>query len=135
MRMSMDRGVSPSQSASGGATYTGVFDVSGSQWPDYYALRAASAAIAAAGTQLLVNVRATATTPANVLCDIVVASNGGLGLTANCSTGSYNGQAAATFCASGSGSCVIQTLYDQGSGAHNLGSGNSATLVFSCNGA
>lgn len=62
----------------GGSSYTGPIDVVASPTA-IYALRAASAAIAAAGTQKIVNVSASGTTPANVTCDIIVASDGGLG--------------------------------------------------------
>lgn len=119
-------------SSSGGSSYTGPVDVVASPTA-IYALRAASAAIAAAGTQKIVNVSSSGTTPANVICDILVASNGGLGNTANCSTGSYNGTAAATFCATGSGSCVVETWYDQGGGGLNqsINTGTVA-LTFSC---
>lgn len=116
-------------------SYTGPVDIVASPTA-IYALRAASAAIAAAGTQKIVNVSASGTTPANVTCDILVASNGGLANTANCSTGSFNGTAAATFCAIGSGSCIVETWYDQGGGGLNqsINTGTVA-LTFSCIGA
>lgn len=118
--------------ASGGSSYTGPIDVVASPTA-IYALRAASAAIAAAGTQKIVNVSASETTPANVTCDIIVASNGGLGKTANCSTSSFNGTAAATFCATGSGSCGVETWYDQsGNGLNQTQQGVAPPLVFNC---
>lgn len=115
--------------------YTGPNDtVSG--MTHYYGLRGADCVIVQAGTQKLVNVSASGTTPANVTCDIIVAAGGGLGNTANCSTGTYNGTAAATFCATGSGSCTVATWYDQ-IGTANMSQATSASrpaLTFSCNG-
>lgn len=119
-------------SGGGGGGYTGPIDVVASPTA-IYALRAASAAIAAAGTQKIVNVEASGTTPANVTCDILVTSSGGLGNTANCSTGSYNGTAGATFCATGAGSCNVETWYDQSGNGYNqsINTGTVA-LTFSC---
>lgn len=110
-----------------GASYTGPGDIL--SFTDWWGVRAYSAAIASAGTQKLINVLATGTTPANVTCDIIVATSGGMGNTANCSTGSYNGTAAATFCATGSGSCVIETWYDQ-VGSNNISTCSSVALNF-----
>lgn len=113
-------------------TYTGPVDVVGSPTA-IYSLRAASAAIVTAGTQKIINVSASGTTPANVTCDIIVASNGGLGNTANCSTGSYNASAAAAFCATGSGSCIVEIWYDQsGNGLNETLNTGSVALTFSC---
>lgn len=50
-------------------------------------------------------------------CDILAASSGDLGNTANCSNSGDNGTAAATFCGS---NCTVNTLYDQ-SGGNNCG--------------
>lgn len=71
-------------------------------------LRAYTSAIAAAGTQKIVNVRRTSDSHT---CDVLVASNGGLANTANCSTGGDNGQTAPSFCTSTT--CFAVTLYDQ----------------------
>lgn len=57
--------------AGAGVTYQGEGDaVSG--WQNWGGLRAFTAAIAAAGTQKLVKVTASGTTPANVTCDVFV---------------------------------------------------------------
>jgi hypothetical protein len=119
--------------SSGTVSYTGSGDVV-SGWLMWGGLRAFTAAIATAGTQSLINVIASGTTPANVTCNILVASNGGLGQTASCSTGSFNGQAAAAFCATGSGSCLVDEVFDQsGNGLNFINSGTSEpSLVFSC---
>ncbi|MHB8108243.1 MAG: hypothetical protein ACYDH4_12605, partial [Candidatus Cryosericum sp.] len=72
-------------------------------------VRAYSAAIAAAATQKLLNIRNTAT---NETCDIIVATNGGFGNVANCS-GVSSGLTVAVFCALSAGSCAVTERYDQ----------------------
>lgn len=93
---------------------------------DYYALRAYTASIAAAGTQTLLNVTNTSTSES---CDILVASNGGFGLTSGCS-GSSSGTSPATFCST---NCVANTIYDQ-AGSNNLSASGAQrpSLVFGC---
>lgn len=69
-----------------GVAYTGAMDQV--TYLAFYALRAGSAAIAAAGTQKIVNLRRASDTHT---CDVIVATSGNLGLTANCSTGGDDG--------------------------------------------
>ena len=97
--------------SSGVVAYTGVLDiVSGAT--AYYALRAGSGTIAAAGTQKLVNIRRASDSET---CDFIVATSGGIGLSANCS-GSDNGETPAAFLASTNG--FAAKIYDQsGNGA------------------
>lgn len=117
------------------ATYTGVFDAYGSQFQNYWALRAGSTAIAAAGTQKLITVVGVGGGAASVTCDVLVASNGYLGLTTNCSNGTYNSQAVTTFCGTSATSCVVSVVYDQGSGATNMAQTTAAqrpALMFNC---
>ena len=97
-------------------TYTGPIDIVASPTA-LYALRAGSAAIAAAATQQLINIRNTATSET---CDVIVATNGGFGNVANCSASS-SGDTVAVFCAESSGSCAVTEVYDQS------GNGNVAT--------
>jgi hypothetical protein len=86
---------------SSGGSYTGPGDiVSGAT--SWYGLRAYSAAIAAAATQKLINIRNIATSET---CDVIVATNGGFGNVANCS-GSSSGDTVAVFCAESSSSCA-----------------------------
>jgi hypothetical protein len=73
----------------------------------WYGLRAYTAAIAAAGTQKLVRVRRASDSEQ---CDILVATSGGMGLTANC-TGADAGQTLTTFITSTTG--FVVTWYDQ----------------------
>ena len=88
--------------------YTGPGDtIAFTAW---YGLRAYSAAVAAAGTQPLIRIRNTSTSE---LCDVLVASNGGMGLTSNC-TGAGAGQTVAAFC--GGVDCKVHTVYDQVAG-------------------
>lgn len=114
------------------STYVGVGDVV-SGFTTYYALRAYTAAIAAAGTQRLVQVVGATSA---VTCDVLVATNGGLGLTTNCTGGGGdNGQTAQTFCTVTSTSCTVEIVYDQGSLGANMVNSVVAvepTLVFNC---
>jgi hypothetical protein len=120
--------------SSASASYTGPGDIVSGAYA-WYGLRAYNAAIAAAGTQKLINIRNGTTTET---CDVIVASNGGLGLTANCS-GSSNGESPATFCSGAT--CSVVTAYDQ-SGANNCSgapcnatqatTGQQPTLNLSC---
>jgi hypothetical protein len=124
------------------ASYVGPFDALGAAQPVAYSIRAASAAIAAAGTQPLVQVGNASTTPANVTCDILPASNGRFGLTANCSSTSpvnYNGMTAAAFCTAGGGSCYWTIARNQGTAGTSadlpiafLITSRAPTLNFNC---
>jgi hypothetical protein len=113
----------------GGGSYTGPGDVvSGAT--AWYGLRAYTAAIAAAATQKLINIRNIATSET---CDVIVATNGGFGNVANCS-GSSSGDTAPVFCAESSSSCAVTEWYDQSGNGNNLLQGTAATqptLVFS----
>lgn len=121
-------GVGPGGAASGGGGFTGLIDVvSGPK--ALYSLRAGSAAIAAAGTQKLVNIERASDTHS---CDVLVAAGGGMGNTANCGTGGDNGQSASSFC--NATTCVVSTWYDQSGNGYNATSAgaNRPTLTFSC---
>jgi hypothetical protein len=101
-------------------SYVGPLDVAGLSSPTYcYSLMACSGALAASSAPLI-NVRATGTTPANVTCDILSATNGKFGVTANCSTSSYNGTLATTFCTIGGGQDYVVTWYNQSGSAPNV---------------
>lgn len=95
--------------------YTGPGDIV-SGWTAFYSLRAFTAAIAATGTQTLVNLRNTATSEQ---CDVIVATSGGMDHVANC-TGSSTGDSVATFCAEDSGSCAVTEWYDQTGNGWNV---------------
>lgn len=90
-------------------TGTGPFlgDIQTSGQVAYWGLRAYTAAIAAAGTQPLVNLRRSADSHT---CDILVSSSGGMGNTANCSTGGDNGTAFASWATS---NVYVTTWYNQ----------------------
>lgn len=113
-----------------GGGYTGPGDiVSGAV--AWYGLRAYTAAIAAAATQKLVNIRNTATSET---CDVIVATNGGFGNVANCSASS-SGDTVAVFCAESSGSCAVTEAYDQSGNANNatqVTAADQPTLTPSC---
>jgi hypothetical protein len=88
-----------------GPSYTGPLDiVSGAT--AFYSLRAGSGAIAAAGTQNLVNIRRASD---NVACDFLVASSGGFGVTtATCNSSTQGGVSYGTFVGSdGTASCTL----------------------------
>jgi len=112
-----------------GGGYTGPGDiVSGAT--AWYGLRAYSAAIVNAGTQALVSLRRASDSHT---CDIIVSASGGLGKTANCSTGGDNGTAVATWC--NSTTCYVTMAYDQSGNGFNLAqatTGNQPQLAFSC---
>ena len=110
-------------------SYVGPGDIT--SFTAWYGLRAYTAAIAAAGTQHLMTLSRASDSHA---CDILVATNGGLGLTASCGTGGDNGQSASSFCSS---TCSITVMFDQaGSTIGNLTSMGSGfaypTLAFNC---
>jgi hypothetical protein len=91
-----------------GGGYAGPLDaVAGATF--CWSIRACSAALATANTKLAALNR----TSDNATCDILAASTGSLGLTANCGVGGNNGKTAAAFAgtdASGSGSITGTTL-------------------------
>lgn len=95
----------------GSAGYNGLADVVGSSPLHYWGVRALSGAEATAGTAKLFNVTRNSDSH---ICDFLVASGGGIGAAANCSTGGENGTAWATWIGSATG--IINTLYDRGSG-------------------
>jgi hypothetical protein len=95
-------------------SYTGPGDVVGSATV-WYGLRAYSAAYAASNSKLANISRASD----SHTCDILAASTGGMGNTANCSTGGDNGQSASSFC--NSTTCNVLTLYDQSGGSNCSG--------------
>ena len=119
--------------SSGGGPYTaGPGDVlSGAAV--YVGLRAYTAAIATAHTQPLVNLRRASDSHQ---CDVLVATNGGLGVTSSCGTGGDNGQSATSFCASTT--CYATKLYDQSGNSRDQSQATTTAqpqLVFSCLGA
>lgn len=100
------------------ATYSGPGDVvSGAI--EWVGLRAYTAAIAAAGTQKIVNVR---NTGSSETCDVLVASNGGLATTVSNCSGASSGTALSTFC----GGCAITKLYDQTLNSGDVAQGTAA---------
>lgn len=124
----MTMGIGQGDAGGGGPVYSGPGDVvsGASMW---WGLRAYNAAYIG---NKLINVIQTSNSHT---CDILAASNGGLGNTANCSTGGDNGQSAASFCGS---TCNIDEAYDQtGNGNHILQATQSfqPLLVFNCIGA
>jgi hypothetical protein len=92
------------------ATYSGPADVVASPIL-FYGLRPVSLAYATATGKLANIVRASD----SHACDVLAATTGGMGLTANCGTGGDNGQSASAFC--NATTCAVATLYDQ-SGAN-----------------
>jgi len=110
------------------AAYAGPGDIT--TFTAWWGLRAYTAAIAAAGTQPLVKLSRASDSHA---CDILVATSGGMGNTANCGTGGDNGQSASSFC--NATTCSVATVYDQTGGGRNLDTNHSLTfptLVFNC---
>jgi hypothetical protein len=121
------------------SSYTGPCDVVNgsacnsttekSTFTAFWALRAYSGIIAAAATQPLVNLERASDSHT---CDIIVATNGGLGVTGNCSTGGDDGQSAASFC--NSTTCTVPEIYDQTGNGWNLTASGAAqpSFAFSC---
>ena len=109
-------------------TYVGLIDVAASPLI-LYSLRAGSAAIAAAGTQKLINLRNGTTVET---CDVLVATSGGLGLTANCSS-TGNGQTVAAWLGAATG--YFTKWYDQsghGNDVSQATAANQPSLNQSC---
>jgi hypothetical protein len=121
-------GVRQSAASAGGGGYTGPGDiVSGAKV--WVGLRGYTAAIASGGTTPAVRLIRTDTHQ----CDVLIASNGGLGNTSNCSTGGDNATAVATWC--NATTCNIDIFYDQSGNGFNFqanGPSNRATLTLSC---
>ncbi len=115
----------------GAAGFTGVLDQkTGAE--ACYSLRACSTAIAAAATQPIINIIRASDSHA---CDVLVGTDGGFALTANCSTGGDNGATAASFC--NATTCKVVTRYNQlGTGTNpdqaQSTSANQPTLTFNC---
>jgi hypothetical protein len=84
-------------------------------------LRAYTAAIAAAGTQKLANVR---NSVSGETCDIIVATTGGLGNLANCTAGGSG--SAATYCTTNT--CQVATLYDQSGNGFDVTQSTPASM-------
>lgn len=106
--------------------YTGPGDLT--TYKFWYGLRAYSAAVAAAGTQPMINVVRASDSHS---CDILPATNGDLGLTANCSTGGDNGQSAASF--KGASTFAPATWYDQTGNGLNATAGATKTELLLSN--
>ena len=108
------------------APYVGPGDiVSGAG--SWYGLRAYTAAIAIAGTQAAVNIRRGGD---NVTADVLIATNGGLGLTANQSGGAPgdNGLTPAAFSThgGGNGTLFVTKLYDQSGNGRDVSQATAA---------
>jgi hypothetical protein len=90
-----------------GSSYTGLIDIVASPTA-FYSLRAGSAAIAAAGTQKLVNIRRASD---NVACDFLPNPAGGFGVTtATCNSSTQGGVSYGTFVGTdATGTCTIAT--------------------------
>lgn len=111
----------------GGGSYVGPGDiVSGAK--AFYGVRAYSAATATANAAAMKLIRASD----SHTCDILLASTGDLGVTANCSTGGDNGTAVASWA---TGTVTIDTWYDQtGNGWDVFQSGSAPGFTLSCQG-
>jgi hypothetical protein len=117
----------PVSACTGGGSYTGAGDVVSGATAYYSCGRAYNAAYATANGKLCNIIRASD----SETCDILAASTGGPGLTANCS-GSDNGKTLATFLSATTGKVV--TAYDQIS-TRNVTQATSAdqpTLTLNC---
>lgn len=99
----------------GGSAYVGPGDIVA--FTAWYGLRGYSNAKAAAGNTKMMNIRKVAS---GEYCDVYVAANGGLGVTANC-TGASDGLTVAAFCVV---DCRVKKLYDQ--------TGNNACAAATC---
>jgi hypothetical protein len=98
-------------------SFTGAADAAGATPLAFYSTRAMSAAIAAAGTQKLFQLTRFVDSHT---CDVIVATSGNAGLTANCSTSGDNTQLATAFC-SGTNVCGFSTWYDQSGNGQDVG--------------
>jgi hypothetical protein len=112
----------------GGGGYVGPGDLA--SFTVWYGARALNASIAAGGTQKLF--RAARASDSHE-CDFIVATSGGVGNSANCSTGGDNGQSLSTWLTSTTGS--LRTWYDQAGGGYDGGqTTNQPTVTISCSG-
>lgn len=108
-------------------TYQGPLDIVGSA-TSCWSLRACSGAIATAGTQKLINLERTSDSQT---CDFLVASNGGIGTSANCS-GSFGTGTLASFC--NATTCELATVYDQVAGSNAVSANPSTHVVLTQSG-
>lgn len=108
----------------GGSTYTGPGNVISGAFA-WWGLRAYNAAYASSNGKIINAVQ----TGNSHTCDILAASNGALGNTANCSSGGDNGQSASSFCGS---TCTVDTLYDQSGNGNNITAANQPSLNLNC---
>jgi hypothetical protein len=107
----------------GGGGYAGPGDVLSGAFA-WYGLRAYSAAAAASNLKA---VRVQSASHGGEECDVLLATNGGLGVTANPSGGSCTdtGLSLATFCNSNT-DCGVATWYDQSGNARDAPHGGSS---------
>lgn len=110
-------------SAPSGGGYTGPGDVVASA-THFWGFRAYSAATATANAKAAALIRSDSHT-----CDVLLATTGDLGVTANCSTSGENGTAVATWC--NATTCKASTLYDQVGTADMVQSTGSAQMALS----
>jgi len=101
-----------SNESAGTSSFVGTADAAGSAPIAFWGMRAMSTAIAAAGTQKLFQLTKTGAT-----CDILVANNGGPGLTTACTGTGTNGVNIATFCST---ACTFSAWYDQTGNGQDL---------------
>jgi Alpha-L-arabinofuranosidase B, catalytic len=112
----------------GSASFTGPGDIVASATA-FWGLRAYNAAYATSNGKLVNVVRASD----SHTCDLLAASTGGVGLTANCSSGADNGQSATAFC--NSTTCSVTEAYDQTGSGNNVTQSTGAdqpTITFNC---
>jgi hypothetical protein len=105
-------------------SFTGAADAAGATPLAFYSTRAMSAAIAAAGTQKLFQLTRFADSHT---CDVIVATSGNAGLTANCSTPGDNTQLATAFC-SGTNVCGFSIWYDQSGNGQDVLQATQASM-------
>jgi len=101
-----------SNESAGTSSFVGTADAAGSAPIAFWGMRAMSTATAAAGTQKLFQLTKTGAT-----CDILVANNGGPGLTTACTGTGTNGVNIATFCST---ACTFSAWYDQTGNGQDL---------------
>ncbi|HEV2334979.1 MAG TPA: hypothetical protein VGS13_05745 [Stellaceae bacterium] len=115
------------------AGYTGPGDIT--SFTAWYGLRAYTAAEAAAATAKMINIENMTSTHT---CDVIVATSGGLGVTANCSSGADNGKVvwngSTGFC--DGVVCAVLTVYDRTGGGRDVtttaATSHPAVLVQNC---
>jgi hypothetical protein len=104
------------------ASYSGPADVVGATPLGFWGLRAMSGTYASGAGKLI---KVTLLTNSHT-CDILSATTGKLGNTANCSTGGDNATLWSTFCST---NCTVNTLYDQSGNALDMPTGNQEALL------